>query len=47
MTSPPQTTERRVEVAKTLLEVENRSFLGLLVTSDENEPEQAERVGDT
>ncbi len=37
MTSPhPQTAERRVEVAKTLLEMENRrSFLDLLVTFDE------------
>ncbi len=32
----PQTAERRVEVAKTLLEIENRrSFLDQLVTSDE------------
>ncbi len=33
---PPQTAERRVEVAKTLLEMKNRrSFLELLVTSNE------------
>ncbi len=32
----PQTAERRVEVEKTLLDMENRrSFLDLLVTSDE------------
>ncbi len=36
MTFPRQTAERRVEVAKNLLEMENRrSFLDLLVTSDE------------
>ncbi len=46
------TTQRRVEVAKTLMEMENSEFfLNVLVTKDDKciffgEPEQTEDVGD-